>query len=69
MTIIKRRIVAIGTSPTKVPAKPRASVHLQKKLRADSHETPKTGCPDPGPSGFDFSVDEANRILKSERGF
>jgi hypothetical protein len=69
MTIIKRRIVAIGSSPTKVRAKQRASVHLQKKLRADSHEPPKTGGPDPGPSGFDFLEDEANRVLKGERDF
>jgi hypothetical protein len=69
MTIIKRNIVAISTSPTKVQAKQRASVHLHKKLRADAYEAPKTGCPDPGPAGFDFSEDEARRVLKSERDF
>jgi len=66
MTIIKRKIVAIGTSPTKVRAKQRASVHFQKKLRAEAYEALKTGCPDPGPAGFEFSEDEARRILKRD---
>ena len=69
MTIIKRKIVSIGTSPTKVRAKQRDSVHLHEKLRTDAYEAPKTGCPDPGPAGFDFSEDEAKRVLKSERDF
>ena len=66
MTIIKRKIDAISTSPTKVRTKQRDLTHLQKKLRADAYEAPKTGCPDPGPAGFDFSDDEARRVLKSK---
>jgi hypothetical protein len=68
MTIINRKIGAISTSRTKL-AKQRDSVHLQKKLRGDAYEAPKTGCPEPGPAGFDFSEEEARRVLKSERDF
>ena len=66
MTIIKRKIVAISTSPNKVRPK---QLELQKKLRADAYAALKTECPDPGPAGFDFSEDEATRVLKSEGDF
>ena len=67
MTIIKRKIIAISTPPTKVRAKQRASVHLEKKQRAQTYEAPQTGCPDFGPAGFDFSEDEAGRVLSGRR--
>jgi hypothetical protein len=68
MSIIKHKIIAISTLPTKPRAKQRASVHLQKKLRADAHEAPKTGCPDPGLAGFDFSEDDAGRVMRRTEG-
>jgi hypothetical protein len=71
MTISKRKIVAISTSLAKVRAKQRASVHFEKKPGAETYEAPQTGCPDPGPAGFDFSEDDAGRAMqrpKTARG-
>jgi hypothetical protein len=38
-------------------------------VKAFTEEARSTRCADPGPSGFDFSEDEAKRVLKSERDF
>jgi hypothetical protein len=38
-------------------------------VEAFTHQGSFYRCSDPGPAGFDFSEDEATRVLKSERDF
>jgi hypothetical protein len=68
MTTKKRKIVAISASPTKVRVKQQASVG-PKESCAETKPTVHPDCSDPGPAGFDFSEDEAERALTSYRVF
>jgi hypothetical protein len=58
MTIAKHRITAISTSPGRLLA--------QLRDFADTDEVQSFKFGDPGPSGFDFSEDEAKRVLEGQ---
>ncbi len=66
---IKKQIVGISTSPTKVRVKQQTLVSPKNKLRVVTKPTAHPDCSDPGPAGFDFSEDEAERALTSYRVF
>jgi hypothetical protein len=69
MTIVQHPITAISTSPVRLLAQLRESGHLRnraegaERMGACTDEPHSTTCVDPGPSGFDFSDDEAKRVL------
>jgi hypothetical protein len=68
MTIVQHRITAISTSPIRLLAQLREFGHLRNRAEvARTDEPPSARCVDPGPSGFNFSEDEARRVLKRER--
>jgi hypothetical protein len=75
MTIAHNRITAIGTSGVRLLTQLREYGHRMNRtevaapVEAFTEEARSTRCADPGPSGFDFSEDEAKRVLKSERDF
>jgi hypothetical protein len=56
----KHRIMAIRTSPRRLPAQLR---NLDDLGACTNDQSVK--CVDPGPSGFDFSEDEAKHVLRS----
>ena len=58
MMIAKHRITAISTSTGRLIA--------QLRYFADSDEPHSFQFCDPGPSGFDFSEDEAKRVLQRQ---
>lgn len=66
---IKKRIVGISTSPTKVLVKQQTLVSPKNKFCVVTKPTEHPDCSDPGPAGFDFSEDEAERVLTSYRVF
>ena len=58
MTVAKHRIMAICTSPRRLPAQLR---NLDDLGACTNDQSVK--CVDPGPSGFDFSEDEAKHVF------
>jgi hypothetical protein len=58
MTIARHGITAISTSPRRLLAQLR-----DLPLKAHTGEEQSVKCVDPGPSGFDFSADEAKPVL------
>lgn len=62
MTIARRGITAISTSPGRLLAQLRDLT----ELRARTGAVQSVKCVDPGPSGFDFSEDEAKHVLKDQ---
>lgn len=69
MTIVQHRITAISTSPVRLLAQLRDLVHLILMNRAGmacTDEAHSARCVDPGPSGFNFSEDEAGRVLNRD---
>jgi hypothetical protein len=75
MTIIQNRITAISTSGVRLLAQLREygdranRTEVAAPVEAFTHQGSFYRCSDPGPAGFDFSEDEATRVLKSERDF
>jgi hypothetical protein len=61
MTVAKHRIMAICTSPRRLPAQLR---NLDDLGACTNDQSVK--CVDPGPSGFDFSEDEAKHVLQCQ---
>jgi hypothetical protein len=60
MTIARHPKTAISTTPRRLLARRRDFAEL--RARSDAEQS--VGCVDPGPSGFDFSEDEAKHVLK-----
>ena len=78
MTIVQNRIAAIRTSGVRLLAHLRRFGHQVHRTEAagpigafvdkarliSADKARLIGCVDPGPSGFDFSEDEARRVLR-----
>ena len=62
MTIARHPKTAISTTPRRLLARRRDFAEL--RVRTDAEQS--VGCVDPGPSGFDFSEDEAKHVLKGQ---
>jgi hypothetical protein len=60
MTIARHYLTAISTSPARLIAQLRGLADRG----ACTDEAQSVRCLDPGPSGFDFSEDEARRVLR-----
>ena len=73
MTIVQNRITAISTSGARLLAQLRQYSHRANRTdvaaptEALSDQARSPRCPDPGPAGFDFSEDETERVLTSDR--
>lgn len=62
MTIARHPKTAISTTPRRLLG--RREDFAELRARTDAEQS--VGCVDPGPSGFDFSEDEAKRVLKGQ---
>jgi hypothetical protein len=65
MATQRRKAGAITGSPTTVGMKPQTSVSPKDKLFLIPESAADAACRDPGPAGFDFSEEEAERLLTS----
>ena len=74
MTIVQNRITAISTFGVRLLAQLREYGHRANRtevaapVEALADQARSAGCPDPGPAGFDFSEDEAKRVMRRCEG-